>query len=297
MDSKITILMATYNGAKYLKEQLDSIINQSYSDFVLYISDDGSSDRTLDIIKEYIERDDRIKLELSSHKGACQNFAQMIRNHKDAEYIMLCDQDDVWDRHKVEKSLTVIQQSDNDKPILLYCDKVYVDERLQPLEIIIRKYSDTFKSLLCQCHIYGCTVMINKQLIDLVDIPSYASMHDHWIALVAACEGKIIHLEESLILYRQHTANVTGGINQFSLKKKLENWSKISKEDEKAINMCYRFSKDHLYNTVASDYTKIFSKNGLSRIYKAIKFGYKLDHTLATVRGLYEVMMADISEG
>lgn len=294
MSKKVNILMATYNGDKYIKEQIDSVLGQTYKDFNLFICDDGSTDNTIKIIQEYVSNYDNVFLEHSSHLGACQNFANLIRNHRDSEYIMLCDQDDVWDSKKIEKSLNVLEQYETE-PALLYSDKVYVDENLNELNMPNRKYKDTYKSLLFQCHIYGCTVMLNKRLIEIVDIPQYASMHDHWISLLAAYYGKIIHLDEPLMLYRQHSDNVTGGVNQLSLSKKLHNWKKTNKACERTICTCYSFCK--LNDDLTSiGYVDIFAnRNIFRRFYKALKFGYKLDHFTATLRGLYVLINAKIS--
>ena len=294
MSEIVNILMATYNGEKYLKEQIDSILGQSYKNFNLFICDDGSTDSTVDIIQEYMLNNENIFLEHSSHLGACQNFANLIKNHNDAEYIMLCDQDDVWDSKKIEKSLNALEKYETE-PALLYSDKVYVDENLNELSMPNRKYEDTYKSLLFQCHIYGCTVMLNRKLIEIVDIPQYASMHDHWISLLAAYYGKIIHLEEPLMLYRQHSGNVTGGVNQFSLAKKIHDWKKTNKACERTIFTCYSFSNTHDDST-SKGYADIFAnRNVFRRFYKALKFGYKLDHFTATLRGLFVLINAKVS--
>lgn len=296
MRNTVNVLMATYNGEKYISEQLESILNQTYSNFRLFICDDGSTDNTIEIIKQYMETDDRIYFEQSKHLGACQNFSNMIRMHNNADYIMLCDQDDIWECNKICRSLEELSHYDN-VPTLLYCDKVYVDESLNHLNFPNRYYEDSFKSLLCQCHIYGCTMMMNSELIDIIDIPQYASMHDHWISLIASLYGKVVHLNEPLILYRQHSGNVTGGMNQFSFLKKIKNWKKTNIICEKTINMCYRFCKTHNINEITESYIDIFhNRNVFRRLQKAFKFGYKLDHFSASVRGMLVLLFVKISD-
>lgn len=295
---KVKILMATYNGADFIREQLESLIYQTYKDIEIYISDDGSSDNTVTIIRQYAEKDERIYLELSNHLGACRNFGNLIKNHRDADYIMLCDQDDVWNLDKVEKTLKVMQMNEEDGlPVLVYSGRMYVDEKLHKIDVPVRIYEDSFKSLLCQCHIYGCTMMLNKALISLVNIPEFASMHDHWIALVASCKGKIIRIDEELMMYRQHANNVTGGVKQFSVINKIRTWNKINNEGKLTNRMCYRFCVENKENIIAQGYIDMFNSYGLSRLVKAVKFGYKLDHILATVRGIYILLITKQEEG
>lgn len=131
--STIAILMATYNGAKYLREQIDSIINQSCSDWALYIQDDGSRDETIDIIKSY--QDERVKLvDVGlSRQGAGMNFMSLL-NMVDSEYYMFCDQDDVWFPDKIEKSLTRMREEENkygkETPIIVHTDRMHVNADL-----------------------------------------------------------------------------------------------------------------------------------------------------------------------
>ena len=297
MDIKeIAILLATYNGEKYIREQLNSLINQSYKDFDIYIRDDGSSDDTVSIIKEYMLNDSRIHLEFGEHDGACQNFARLLKKHNNYNYVMFCDQDDVWNKYKIEKSILKMKQCESEMenvlPILLYCDKELVDEQLNRIDAITYRYEDSLHSLLCQCHIYGCTMMLNKELMKLVDIPEYASMHDHWIALVAAERGRIIKVEEKLILYRQHNNNVTGGMNQYSLINKIKNWNRINDKLMITLNMCYRYSE--LYqingNVCLEKYNQMMKSRGILRFIKALQFRYKLNRLSASLRGLYVLL-------
>ena len=297
MNKNVRILMATYNGAKYIEEQLDSLINQTYQDIDIFISDDGSTDETVSIIKQYIEKDSRIHIESSNHLGACQNFGNLLRKYGDTDYVMLCDQDDIWSLDKVEKTVNVMQTNEEEgMPLLIYSGRIYVDETLQRMNIVVRTYEDTFRSLLCQCHIYGCTMMLNREMIEIVDIPEFASMHDHWIALTASCKGKIVRMDEELMLYRQHANNVTGGRKQFSFFNKIKNWDKINDEGKQTNRMCYKFCKDNSDNLIAREYLAIYDRQGLFRLLRALKFGYKFDHLLATIRGLYILLITTISE-
>ncbi len=217
---KITILLSTYNGEEYLKEQLDSLFIQTYKNIEIIVRDDASSDKTLEILKYY-----DIKL-LSSdvNLGIKKSFETLLRyacENSDAEYFMFCDQDDVWNNDKIEKTLEEMQELEklygNNIPLLVHTDLEVVDENLKIISSSMWKYEyilpqyNTFNRLLIQNTITGCTMMINKELAKKsLDIPEEAIMHDWWIGLIASCFGKISYLEESTIKYRQHGKNTIG---------------------------------------------------------------------------------------
>ena len=217
---KITILLSTYNGEEYLKEQLDSLFIQTYKNIEIIVRDDASSDKTLEILKYY-----DIKL-LSSdvNLGIKKSFETLLRyacENSDAEYFMFCDQDDVWNNDKIEKTLEEMQELEklygNNIPLLVHTDLEVVDENLKIISSSMWKYEyilpqyNTFNRLLIQNTITGCTMMINRELAKKsLDIPEEAIMHDWWIGLIASCFGKISYLEESTIKYRQHGKNTIG---------------------------------------------------------------------------------------
>lgn len=239
----IDILMATYNGELYIKEQIESILNQTYKDWKLYIRDDKSKDQTLNVIKKYTkEYPDKIILieDNLGGLGAKKNFSQLLKYSKN-EYCMFCDQDDVWLQDKIKISLDEIQKAesvyDKSTPILVHTDLKVVNEKLEIInesywqfQGLDSKYSGLNK-LLVENNITGCTVIINKSLKSKVqEVPEEAIMHDWWIGLVAGTLGKIIQIDNKTILYRQHSNNVVGasGINS------IKNIS--SKLDKKQIN-------------------------------------------------------------
>ena len=142
---KINILMATYNGRKYLKKQIDSILNQTYSDFRLLISDDASTDSTLKILEEYEKKDSRV--EIYSHEknlGFVANFEFLI-NQVRSEYFMLADQDDVWEADKIECSLRKLEETDSD---LVYTDLEMVDAKLNQIAPSFWKYKGFYDKVI-----------------------------------------------------------------------------------------------------------------------------------------------------
>jgi glycosyltransferase involved in cell wall biosynthesis len=223
---EITILMATYNGSAYLAAQLDSILSQDYHDWKLVIRDDGSTDSTLDIIEAYEKRDFRIKrIEYGTiHGSACKNFSQLTSWALDhpANYYMFADQDDIWEANKVAVSVQeIINQEDkygNNLPQLCYSSFQFIDEKgvklSQKLNLPVELQ---LRVLLNENHAWGCTMIINHSALQaIVPIPVSAVNHDYWIALVISALGKTKLIDKDLILYRQHTQNVSGSVDNMT---------------------------------------------------------------------------------
>ena len=220
MTHKIAILLATYNGAKYIREQLDSLFQQSYDDFHLYVRDDGSTDNTLDIIKEYCQEfPGRITVldDSQKHKGAAKSFMQMLEEI-DSNYYMFCDQDDIWLPNKIEKTFTRMKEVEGPFPTLVATDLKVVDEQLNPIKNsfnadlkidVFRKHPE----LICVRHVVtGCTMMFNRAAKEAsLPMSPRATMHDEWVALCVHFKNGIISiLDDATILYRQHTKNTLG---------------------------------------------------------------------------------------
>lgn len=215
---KVDILLATYNGEKYIREQLDSILNQTHKEFRLLISDDGSTDETRNILNEYKAKDDRIEIFMQEKNlGVVKNFEFLLKK-VDAKYYMFSDQDDIWKKEKIEKSLEKIKEGFD----LVYSDLEVVDEnlnvtyksywKLKGIYKKIKKYNN-FQSLYLNNFITGCTIISKKELIDsFMPLPNTSKfvLHDYWISLVISQNGKIAYIEEPLIKYRQHKNNKVG---------------------------------------------------------------------------------------
>lgn len=225
-EADIAIVMATYNGEEYIKEQLDSIINQTYKSWNLFIHDDGSTDNTLRIINDYIDKyDEKIKLISGPKTGGAKNNFFYLMKHVDANYMMFSDQDDVWLKDKVEKTfhkMKEVEKKNDKKPILVYSDLSVVDENLNVISPKMSEYQKfdmnnlRTKDFLAENKVTGCTMMINKTLKDYAcQAETYNDiiMHDWWIALLASSTGIIEFISEPLILYRQHGDNSVGALN------------------------------------------------------------------------------------
>lgn len=215
----VDILLATYNGEKYLKCQLDSLLNQTHTNIRILINDDASTDRTVEILKEYEKKDSRIQVQYNKENiGSAQNFENLL-SKVETKYFMLCDQDDYWLPDKVEKSLNYIIEQNAD---LVFTDIEAVDEELKTITQSvartkgyiknINKYNDYKLVFLRNNGVTGCTIITKKELIKkYIPIPKKEPMvHDWWMALIIGQNGKISFLDEITIKYRQHTDNQVG---------------------------------------------------------------------------------------
>lgn len=219
----VEILLATYNGEKYLKQQLNSLENQTYKNWRIIARDDGSDDKTLTILEEFKKNNPgKIKIyenKTSTH-GPMNNFCKLMSLSR-ADYVAFCDQDDVWLPTKLEKTLNLMKKLEKNfgvLPILVHTDLMIADKNLNVMfKSMIRtqklNYSSTksIKQIIVQNCVTGCTMMANRNLIKVCgSIPSGAVMHDWWLAIVACAFGKLEFLDESTIYYRQHGANTVG---------------------------------------------------------------------------------------
>lgn len=236
-DKKIAILMATYNGEKYIREQIDSLLAQTNQDWNLYIHDDHSSDNTLTIIDEYRTNHNNIFLledEIQQPRGAKFSFIWLVE-HIESMYYMFCDQDDIWLPHKIQLIFDKMQEAESkykDNPICIHTDSAVCDENCNITEPSLwyrmTRDNDMFDSLsMCRvtCRVFSHNMMINhlaKKCILPFDERIY--MHDWWTALkVNASGGKVIGIHEATTLYRQHANNVcaapTFGNNKYWISK------------------------------------------------------------------------------
>lgn len=218
---KLAILLATYNSARYLAELLDSLVNQTYRDFTLYVRDDGSTDSTLQILESYQPKFDNMVILYDSvtSRRAMGSFFWMLENI-DATYYMFCDHDDIWLPQKVELSLAKIREIERDnRPALVCCDLVVTDSNLNTIGPSLWSYMKLRPELLTKlkyaisCNLFtGCTMIINRAARDIsLPISPRAVMHDSWIGLrVLTAGGDVAWIPTPLILYRQHTDNLFG---------------------------------------------------------------------------------------
>jgi glycosyltransferase involved in cell wall biosynthesis len=224
----VDIVLATYNGDHFLDAQIQSILTQDYPNWHLLIRDDGSCDRTHEIIQAYLHREPHrlqwINPGESENVGVTLNFNHLLEQSS-GDYTFLCDQDDSWLPQKITDSLQTMKRLESqwgaETPILFHSDLSVASEQLEVLHPSfwqsrnLDPACNSLRQLLIRNHITGCTAVINKALRELaLPIPQSAFMHDWWLGLVAAAFGKIAYLKQPTVLYRQHQQNQVGAQSQ-----------------------------------------------------------------------------------
>ena len=220
--AKIDILLASYNGEKFIAEQLDSILAQTFQDFRILIRDDGSTDNTPVIIEEYEKKyPDKIKIIHDDVicKNPTKNFVELIK-HAQADYIMFCDQDDYWLPYKIQVSywhMKEIEKKNPGKPIYIFSGLKVVDENLNSMDFILAVNTQeteykVFTNLILSNRVSGCTSILNKALYRIKYNGSEETTfaHDSFLGIVASICGIIELIPAAMILYRQHKNNVSG---------------------------------------------------------------------------------------
>ena len=221
----VLILMSTYNGSRYLSEQLETIRAQSHRAWTLLVRDDGSSDRTQSLIDEFSKRDSRIARlrDDGINLGPWASFGELLASAASsrARYFLFSDQDDVWVEDKIESQVMALraaeEESGQELPILVHSDLELVDEQLRPIHPSFREFqrvsydgTDPLGTLLIHNAIVGCTAGFNRALLEFaVPLPPGAP-HDWWLALSAAAVGQIVDNPRPTVRYRQHGQNAVG---------------------------------------------------------------------------------------
>lgn len=212
---KVQILLSTYNGAAWLSQQIDSLINQTYSNYSILIRDDGSEDATKEVLRQYERRLSCLHWYDGENLGVWKSFFDLME-HADqrADYFAFCDQDDVWYSDKLEWGIQKLEQFSSELP-LLYCGALQpVNNELCPIRITLsyKGFRPSFGNAVIQNIATGCTCIFNRALLQLVCVkkPDYMVMHDWWMYLTASCFGKVIYDEIPKIYYRQHKKNSIG---------------------------------------------------------------------------------------
>jgi rhamnosyltransferase len=290
MINKVEILMATYNGEKYLEEQINSIIKQSYENWNLLIRDDNSTDKTKIIIKNYSNQDKRIKLihDNEGNLGFVKNFEELLKHSKE-NYVMFSDQDDVWEEKKIEIMLLRminLEKENPEKPILLHCNSYVCDSNLNiKKNFFISKIAkqNNFKNMFFNFIVQGSGIMMNKKLAD-ISLPFLKDvyLHDRYLHILAELLGQRDFIDVSLNYYRQHGQNQIGAKGS-NILGKIFYKNYYTKEDRKLISTIYKFFL-HLIDENKKEsiraYFEITSKRNsrLKRLYLIKK--YKINMSL-----------------
>lgn len=312
--NRVNIILAAYNGEKYIIEQIETIIKSGFTHWKLWVFDDGSTDGTRLIVEDYERKypDKIVYKQNERNKGVTLNFLEglctvesSIKTSKDVldkgasgdksdmnNYYMFCDQDDAWMPDKIERTLRQMKKVEKkygiNSPAAVYTDAVVVDDKLKVLSSSFYKVSklDTRRKdiphLMMENKLIGCTVMINEALVNKITVlPQNARYHDWWIGLIASAFGHISYLPKPTLYYRQHSGNVVGNQNFTAYVK--NRFSSLNKQKE-AIHKCILQAKEFydIYNQDLSETTKneiyIFAnlnkKDYIERKKMVIRHGY-----------------------
>ncbi|ATC61459.1 glycosyltransferase family 2 protein [Lactococcus raffinolactis] len=225
---KVNIVLSTYNGARFLAEQLGSIQKQTFTDWQLLIRDDGSTDITPQIIAEFVKADPRIHF-INEHDrqnfGVIKNFFTLVKYEK-SDYYFFSDQDDVWLPDKMATMLDEVIHHDKSQPLMIYMDLSVVDQDLNVTHpSMIRSQSHhantTLLAELTENTVTGGVAMINHALAEKWEDTDDVIMHDWYLALLATATGKLVYIDKPGELYRQHNNNVLGAR---TFRKRLAKW-------------------------------------------------------------------------
>lgn len=211
--TKIQVLISTYNGEKYLKELMESVLNQDIKQLTLIIRDDGSNDNTLKILSRYSSKK-HIKIFSEKNIGIIQSFFKLLKlSSPNSDYFAFCDQDDIWMREKLSRAINRLNEFPKEIP-LMYCSRtILVNDKLNIIKYSkIPRRQPSFRNALVENIATGCTIVINNSARKLIlkQIPSSALMYDWWVYLTLSAFGKVIYDVKPRILYRQHSSNIIG---------------------------------------------------------------------------------------
>lgn len=209
----VKVLLSTFNGERYIKEQINSVLNQEGVNVEIIVRDDGSSDSTIKIIESFF--DDRITIYKGENLGPAKSYLDLIKNAGEADYYAFCDQDDVWDKDKLKLAVKKLDLIEEKKSALYFSTYEVVDDKLNYLYTRDMNFERDYT--LQQTLIFrapsGCLMVFNKQLRRLIQLsnPQYLRMHDFWVLLVAEAFHSVIIAEpKATMKYRQHEGNTVG---------------------------------------------------------------------------------------
>lgn len=208
----VTVLVATYNGEKFLKAQIDSLLVQKNVNVRILVRDDTSKDRTTEILDNY-KRRGCLDWYSGSHLGVEKNFLDLMKHAPSADYYAFCDQDDVWDQDKLYNAVIKLEQLDNSKPALYYSSLKLVNSDLRYISTHRANIERSDHGKFIFCGIAGCTMVFNNALLNMCNKanPKFLRMHDIWLFNVCLAMGGSYYADyEAFINYRQHGNNTVG---------------------------------------------------------------------------------------
>lgn len=287
MNNQIDILLATYNGAQYISAQIRSLQNQTFQDWKLIVHDDGSTDGTLHILRNFMKDDARIVIVEDEKRFHCaeKNFMYLLTKST-APFCICCDQDDIWLENKLQLMLEAIQKYDNSIPQAVYSNSyVYEASREYIAGHATLSQPKVLKDVLfMNAGVQGCAILFNDKLRDICkDAPEIVAMHDHVITLAATVFGELHYLPLRLMLYRRHEATVTGYTAK-NLKERVMHFfegkkSVLDRRHYEAIESFashYESMMTKEYRTIFKDFFRFKHEGRLRRCIHILSGGYRI---------------------
>lgn len=259
---RIQVLMSTYNGEKYLREQIDSILEQDCekkkkAKVQLLVRDDGSKDGTQQILEEYAQRyPDTVRWYQGENVGVIKSFFDLVMQSDDeAKYYAFADQDDFWMSDKLGSGIIALEKMQEErKPNLYCCRPLLVDEKLEEIPMDEKRFQVhvAFENALIENVVVGCTMVMNQSLRDMVkeNCPNEIMMHDRWFYMLATCFGQIYYDKTPHIKYRQHGNNQVG-MDMSLVKEFRERVTKVKQKSQAISAQVKEFQK--IYGVVLKE--------------------------------------------
>ena len=221
----ICVLLSTYNGERYLEEQLESLVTQENINLDILVRDDGSSDSTCKILDEW-QNKGLLKWYSGGNKGFGMSFMDLVQNSGDYDYYAFCDQDDIWLPNKMKVAISHLQEMGT-SPSLYFSNLTYWKDGVTYGNVKSEGLFFDYYTCLIQCQAYGCTMVFNHELAKIIKehLPQDIYAHDFWVYQTAILLGSVFYDKESYIFYRQHQNNVIGAKMSFS-----ERWERRIKK-------------------------------------------------------------------
>ena len=281
-EKKVAVLLSTYNGSKYVEEQINSILNQTYSNLVLVIRDDGSKDNTVDVIKTTFEGNEKIKIYEGENKGFIKSFFELLKLEQ-ADYYAYADQDDIWLPNKISLAVESLSNLDDSMPNMAFSNADYYDEEMNLKSEGEKGKTYSFLNSLYECCSQGMTMVINQKAKDVIldYMPSRVFFHDWWTYMICSGMGNVAYDDVTTVKYRRFKANQTAeGQGAFSvLKWRIKNLFK--KGGMKDIKTQQREYKKLFYNKVSEENQDILDtfvqeKYNIGKAIKKTFYGKKI---------------------
>ncbi|MGX6979955.1 glycosyltransferase [Vagococcus elongatus] len=301
MEKHVEILMATYNGEKYLSAQIESILKQTHTNWTLIVRDDGSNDNSINLLRQFSEKDNRIRIvnDKKGNMGQCLNFRELISYVSADSYVMFADQDDVWFEDKIEVSLDYLMTFENkqNEKILLYTNYFNYQDSTGQKSIAYEntmEFRNVPENIIVQNWLMGCTMLLTPAMVSIgKDIPIEADNHDNWYAIIASLCGHIVYYHTPTMLHRVHSNNVTYREETKKLKNRVQrtiksfhnkeayikNKKTLSLEIEKVINKHGTSEGKDIFKT----YKKIIFEKGIKSIFEAKRNNFKAFNRVQTL--------------